>query len=166
MESISLFSGPVNTSASVAFAARLNTPQHNLQSGQRIPFDTIQLNIGNGFHGNGEFTAPVDGLYWFYWDIMTAGNYEIDVKFYDDKSGVPTSGATVRGFGNHSLHVHLAAGNLSLGYAGASGGHLMKMVSYQKVWLQVDGEFPYLHSDHTTFTGFKLGMNHRFFANL
>ena len=155
----------MDTSASVAFAAVLSRSQYNLQSGERIPFDNIHLNIGNGFNVSGEFTAPEEALYWFYWDIMTDRDNEIEVKFYDDISGVPTSGTPVRGLGNHSLHVHVSTGNDSLSYAGASGGHLMKMVSNQKVWLQTDDELPFLHQDHTTFTGFKLGMNHRSFTN-
>ena len=79
---------------------------------------------------------------------MTNGNNEMDVKLYEDGSMSPIGGTYVKGIANHSL-----------GFAGGSGGMVVKLLSGQKVWLRTDGVYPYLHSHYTTFTGFRIGKN-------
>ena len=71
---------------------------------------------------------------------------EINVGLYDDTSGRILRKSFVKGISDQHL-----------GFAGVSGGHVMKLKDGEKVWIQNIGAVASLHSHHTTFTGFRIG---------
>ncbi|XP_045165028.2 heavy metal-binding protein HIP-like isoform X2 [Mercenaria mercenaria] len=79
----------------VAFRAQLTQDLGSVTLGQKIVYDSVELNLGNAFHPfHGIFTAPCDGTYLF---SITIGN--------SNKPGV----------------VHLKKNNITIEYAWA--GH-------------------------------------------
>lgn len=59
----------------VAFQAYLSRVQTNPNGHQTIIFDTVELNVGNGYHHtSGIFVAPEAGIYAFSWSIRLFGN--------------------------------------------------------------------------------------------
>ena len=57
----------------VAFYGRIDGFTGSPTENTVIPFDIVDLNVGNAYDPtNGEFTAPVGGLYSFSYEIMAA----------------------------------------------------------------------------------------------
>ncbi|XP_062572751.1 multimerin-2-like [Saccostrea cucullata] len=59
----------------VAFQAYMSAGQQTPHGHETIIFETVQLNVGNGYHrASGIFVAPESGLYVFAWSIRLYGN--------------------------------------------------------------------------------------------
>ena len=60
----------------VAFYARINGFTGSPTEDSTIPFDIVDLNVGNAYDPtNGEFAAPVNGLYSFSLEFIAAASY-------------------------------------------------------------------------------------------
>lgn len=56
----------------VAFSAALSKDVTSTTPQEKLIYDTVITNIGNGFDPKtGEFTVPSDGLYVFHWTVLT-----------------------------------------------------------------------------------------------
>ena len=71
----------------VAFTAHASS-QRSYSSGSLIQFDDVESNVGNHFDNSTTFTCPVDGLYFFYFSIMTDTAGDIIVGLEIDNRNV------------------------------------------------------------------------------
>ncbi|XP_045165025.2 heavy metal-binding protein HIP-like isoform X2 [Mercenaria mercenaria] len=127
----------------VAFRAQLTQDLGSVTLGQKIIYDSVELNLGNAFHPfHGVFTAPCDGIYLF---SITIGN--------SNRSGV----------------IHLKKNNVTIEYAWA--GHnagwdmggvttVVKLNAGDDVWVEGRGIIAGANSfdgigarKHTAFSG-------------
>ena len=99
----------------VAFFARLTT-SFTGSDGQAIPFDTVELNVGDAYDPiNGEFTAPVDGIYSISYEILAddaCGTTGIEVGLKINGVLKATSHSEEYSSGGSSLAVQLTAGDV------------------------------------------------------
>ncbi|XP_060588636.1 complement C1q-like protein 2 [Ruditapes philippinarum] len=59
---------PDGEGSKVAFYTQLSKDANRVGDHQTIVFDTVTTNVGNGYNPvDGIFTAPVDGIYVFFW---------------------------------------------------------------------------------------------------
>ncbi|XP_052776748.1 heavy metal-binding protein HIP-like [Mya arenaria] len=132
-------------STSVAFFARLDKSYENIGAWETIVFKTVVTNEGGAYDGTtGVFTAPVNGTYVFYSNIMTkeGTSIETSLKVNDINKLYLYSGGPTGFYGPGS---NMAVLNLN-------SGDKVKMVKHGP-W----GSEPfYIHVNWSTFSGFLL----------
>ncbi|OWF43124.1 hypothetical protein KP79_PYT01918 [Mizuhopecten yessoensis] len=85
----------------VSFSAELGSHLHKIVRGQPIVYDRVHLNYGNGYNSsNGIFVVPLDGVYVFYWNLMTDSTSALDTTLMSSRSrladGYAHAGSTER----------------------------------------------------------------------
>ena len=98
----------------VAFYARIDGFTGSPSEDTAVPFDIVDLNVGSAYDPtNGEFTAPVDGLYSFSLEFMAAascGTAYTCVNLYVDSVVVSQSCSESPTSAGTAVTVQLTAG--------------------------------------------------------
>ena len=130
---------------SVCFTARVATAYQNIAAWAPIVFKTVETNAGNGYNNStGEFSAPKDGHYVFYCNILSQPGKSIETVIQvngGSKQCIYSGGApSFHGPGGNMLIVQLKAGD-------------KVRVAKHGPW----GTAPfYVHNHWSTFSGFLL----------
>lgn len=136
----------INTEQPVAFHAVAEASQSHLGKGQNIIFETVLLDLGNGFHVNhGVFEAPAAGVYVFSVSVMNVrgSNPGMYVNFVKN-GGVLSRGMADGSQGGYSQGSITAAVQLQVG---------------DEVWCEVyypEDSGQIFGGRYSTFTGFLL----------
>lgn len=133
-----------NRNEMVAFSARVSPSYSDIQPKTTIIFSKVEANIGEGYNPkNGEFSAPVSGVFVFYSNILTAANKSIETRLVINgkiRLNLYSGGGQYMGSGSNLLVTHL------------NKGDIVKMMKYGP-W----GTKPfYIHHGWSTFSGFLL----------
>ena len=132
-------------SKSVCFTARVAAAYQNIAAWAVIVFKTVETNAGNGYNSaTGEFSAPRDGHYVFYSNILSQAGKNIETVIQvsgGSRQCIYSGGApSFHGSGGNMLVVHLKAGD-------------KVRVAKHGPW----GTAPfYIHHHWSTFSGFLL----------
>ncbi|XP_061167442.1 heavy metal-binding protein HIP-like [Saccostrea echinata] len=128
----------------VAFQTTLSKYLENMGNEQRVIFDKVTLNEGNGYDKKtGVFTAPDEGVYKFSWTIMTkGGKYFISEIIHDGKK----------------IARNYADGRGLTGYDMSTTNAIVKMKKGDKVWIRTYHNYgQYAFGEHWgNFSGNKL----------
>ena len=107
-----------NAEGAVAFQAHMSTDLTHIGIHQKIPFDSISLNLGNAYHGtHGLFIAPRAGIYIFSGSILAHHTKEIEMSFMKNGAyiggGILAHSAVNQGFnqGSATVVAQLKAGD-------------------------------------------------------
>ena len=83
-----------STTQQVAFTA-FNFNNNYYSSGSKITFDSVETSIGGHFDKSSTFTCPVDGLYFFTFNIMSYSSYDPIIQLRKDGALVVSAFADV-----------------------------------------------------------------------
>ncbi|XP_061179360.1 complement C1q tumor necrosis factor-related protein 3-like [Saccostrea echinata] len=132
-------SNPISTGLLPAFHARLSRDLTNIGTGQPIVFDLETLDTTNSYEpSDGIFTVPMNGVYVFYWNLLT-----------NQASGMDTT--------LMSTHGPLGFGFVSHAENYENGGNLIiaKLTSGTHVWVKKADKYgDFLHERFSTFSGY------------
>ncbi|XP_052706001.1 complement C1q-like protein 4 [Crassostrea angulata] len=133
----------------IAFHAQLTHNIENLGIHQAILFDNVLLNEGNGYSiYEGEFIAPVSGLYVFAWTISSGDR--TCMKYDVVKNSVVLT-----------YHISDAANHID--WAVSSGTVVTRMYTGDRVWIRVSD---FLTCSHTVYgTGYGTSLFAGFLLN-
>ena len=128
----------VNSRVTITFHARLESDLSNLR-GRLKPF-TVITNEGDAFNGaEGQFTAPVNGAYFF---VASAGTYSTDkfVRLQLKQEGTTVSETFAQQYSGHDI----------MGSCHAT----LRLTVGQRVWLESENSNSHYSQRSTSFTGF------------
>ncbi|XP_062609113.1 complement C1q tumor necrosis factor-related protein 3-like [Saccostrea cucullata] len=133
------FSNPISAGLLPAFHTRLSRDLTNVGTGQPIVFDLETLDTTNSYEPNsGIFTVPMNGIYVFYWNLLT-----------NQASGMDTT--------LMSTHGPLGFGFVSHAENWENGGNLIvaKLTTGTHVWVKKADKYgDFLHERFSTFSGY------------
>ena len=123
---------------------------------QHVIYQNTYVNTGNHYSTtNGRFTAPVAGVYIFFWSAI--GNANNDVyRFFLRKNGSST-------ISNSANDIHLRQDTLGTGSEYATNGSRVQMLSlakddYVQIYFAADSSNAmYVQADYANFGGYLLG---------
>ena len=99
----------------VAFLAKIAAFTGSPSQDTTIPFDVVDLNIGNGYNpATGEFTPPVSGIYDLSYEVLADGSCgvnHIDIQLEVNSVIISQSCSEVCASGGSSMSVQLSAGD-------------------------------------------------------
>uniref|UniRef100_A0A8W8HXK8 C1q domain-containing protein n=1 Tax=Magallana gigas TaxID=29159 RepID=A0A8W8HXK8_MAGGI len=126
----------------VAFDVRLKDHKRNLATKARVVFKTVDLNEGFGYDAStGIFTAPSGGIYVFDWTTLTfQGHVAYTSLVVNDQY---KSWNYCR---DSNSNTHLLCSKMTV----------VKLKQEDKVWIGVFSGKTNLHSQYTSFSGYKL----------
>jgi hypothetical protein len=134
-------SNPLAVGLPAAFHARLSHDVHNVGTNQPIVFDLEKVDTTNSYEPrDGIFTAPVNGIYVFYWNLLTNQASGMDTTL--DSS----NGALGFGFVSHAENWE-------------NGGNLViaQLTTGTHVWVKKADKYgDFLHERFSTFSGYLL----------
>ncbi|XP_052777950.1 heavy metal-binding protein HIP-like [Mya arenaria] len=138
----------ITLSRNVAFFARLDKSYDDIPAWNTIVFKTVVANKGNSYNPmTGEFSAPVNGTYVFYSNILAKTGLSLETSLQVNNVDVSFlySGGTTTFFGSGS----------NMAVLDLKSWDTVKMVKHGPF-----GKGPfYVHSDWSTFSGFLLKPN-------
>ncbi|KAL3853126.1 hypothetical protein ACJMK2_016696 [Sinanodonta woodiana] len=139
---------PSTTAPSIAFMAYRNTVLKNLGVNQKLIFDKVATNEGNGYSAvTGIFTVPVHGTYFFTWTTALA-------KGYSSPDVSHVSGLVVNG--EYKVHVFIA---IDLPFNMGGNSAVLRLNTSDAVWIGVpQGNVVYSNAGerwyYPTFSGY------------
>ncbi|XP_062619227.1 complement C1q-like protein 2 [Saccostrea cucullata] len=134
---------PTSDSRVIAFQAKANKRLVNIPRHHAVKFGHIIINKGGGYDSRtGKFTAPVAGVYFFDWTIVTDNGDEFNTD-------IVKNGAV---FGTNLCRVRLVSTNEKPCTATAR----IEMKRGDKVWIRVTDNGKDAHMTISTFGGHKL----------
>ncbi|KAL3853131.1 hypothetical protein ACJMK2_016701 [Sinanodonta woodiana] len=140
--------GSSSRSRNVAFMAYRDTPLTNIGLNQKLVFDKVATNEGNGYSAiTGIFTVPISGIYFFTW--MTAHAKTVVSPDTDLVTGIVVNG---------EYKVHTAA-VVTHGFNMGGNSAVFRLNAADNVWIGVSlGNGIYSNSGsrwyYPTFSGF------------
>lgn len=133
----------------VAFHAKLKNPISSLSPNQIIKYDNVITNIGEGYdRTTGKFTAPMDGVYSFFWTYMTKKGARVYI------------GGIVEG----KQIVWTAMYDQTATWASATGHLVVMMKRGTRFWTSNTSKYStYIHDHYTFLSGYKISDDWFFF---
>jgi hypothetical protein len=109
----------------VAFQAHISGDFTHIGLHQKIPFDSITLNLGNAYHGvHGLFIAPRPGIYIFSGSILAHHSKTIEMS--SKKNGIEVGGGIN------------AATAVNQGYSQGSATVVTQLKAGDEVWIEIN----------------------------
>jgi hypothetical protein len=107
----------------VAFQAHMSGDLTHIGLHQKIPFDSVTLNLGNAYHGaHGLYVAPRSGIYIFSGSILAHHTKDIEMSF--KKNGIEIGGGI------------LAYSAVNQGYGQGSATVVAQLKAGDEVWIE------------------------------
>ena len=105
--------------------------------GAKLVFDRVDRNDGRGYStNNGVFTAPVAGMYYFFWSLLYYNGGDVTIEFMLN--------------GTKKVYSHAT----DVTYSHPSGSIYLRLKVGDRVYLEADSSGGYVHSERfSTFGG-------------
>ena len=135
-----------STTQQVAFTAYNVNNNYYTPAGSRVTFNNVETNIGEHLINRATFICPVDGLYFFMFNIMSYNSYDPIVQLRKNDALVVSAWADV---------------SSSSQYVQASNAALITCSAGERVYLETQNtDYVFSSADRfTTFSGFLLSEN-------
>ncbi|XP_052247093.1 cerebellin-1-like isoform X2 [Dreissena polymorpha] len=122
-------------------ACQQTATQENLGAHQTVVFESVITNVGNSYYPNdGEFTAPINGVYAFHVTVMTEPNIYATLEIVVD---------------GRRIDDMVADASVTHEYRSTAELWLLQLNKGSKVWIRTAAKGYRIHGNcHTVFSGF------------